>query len=59
MEQLHIPQFVGLLVVILGAAKVLGALAQCIGQPAVFGALVAGVILGRSLLGLVDPEMAG
>src|SRR5712692_6516277 len=55
MEHLHIPQFVGLLVLILGAAKVLGALAQRIGQPAVLGELVAGVILGRSILGLVDP----
>jgi len=44
--------------VILGAAKVLGALAHRIGQPAVFGAWVDGVILGRSLLGLVDLEMA-
>jgi Na+:H+ antiporter len=55
MEHLHIPQFVGLLVVMLAAAKVLGALAQRIGQPAVLGALVAGVILGRSVLGLVNP----
>jgi len=47
------PQFVGLLVVMLGTAKVLGALAQRIGQPAVLGELVAGVVLGRSVLGQV------
>ena len=56
MEHLDIPQFVGLLVVILGTAKALGALAQRIGQPAVLGELVAGVLLGHSVLGLVDPQ---
>src|SRR5437867_754811 len=40
---LDVPQFVGLLVVMLGTAKLLGALA-------------AGVVLGRSVLGLVDPH---
>ena len=47
MEHLEVPQIVGLLVVMLGAAKVLGALAQRIGQPAVLGELVAGVVLAR------------
>ena len=56
MEHLNVTQFVGLLVVMLGTAKVLGALAQRISQPAVLGELVAGVILGRSVLGLVDPQ---
>jgi Kef-type K+ transport system membrane component KefB len=56
MEHLAVPQLVGLLVVMLGTAKVLGALAQRLGQPAVLGELVAGVILGRSVLGLVDPQ---
>src|SRR6266852_1322801 len=55
MGHVDVPQLLGLLVVMLGAAKVLGALAQRIGQPAVLGELVAGVILGRSILGLVDP----
>jgi Kef-type K+ transport system membrane component KefB len=53
---LDTPQFVGLLVVVLGTAKALGALAQRIGQPAVLGELVAGVLLGSSVLGLVDPQ---
>ena len=55
MEHLDAPQFLGLLVVILGAAKIGGALAQRIGQPAVLGELVAGVLLGGSVVGLVDP----
>jgi Kef-type K+ transport system membrane component KefB len=40
----------------LGGAKLLGALAQGIGQPAVLGELVAGVLLGMSVGGLVDPN---
>ncbi len=56
MNHLDVPQFLGLLVVILGAAKILGALAQRIGQPAVLGELLAGVILGTSVVGLVDPK---
>lgn len=54
MEHLDIPQFLGLLVLILAAAKICGALAQWIGQPAVLGELVAGVILGN--LALVNPN---
>jgi Kef-type K+ transport system membrane component KefB len=51
---LDVPQFLGLLVLILAAAKIGGALAQWIGQPAVLGELVAGVILGN--LALVNPK---
>lgn len=40
---------------LLTTAKALGAIAQRIGQPAVVGELIAGVLLGTSLLGLVDP----
>lgn len=43
------------LVVIFIATKILGELAQRIGQPAVLGELIAGIILGGSLLGLVNP----
>lgn len=57
MGHLDVPQFLGLLVVMLGAAKLLGALAQRIGQPAVLGELVAGVLLGMSVGGLVDPKV--
>ena len=37
------------------AAKLSGELAERVGQPAVLGELVAGLILGSSVLGIVDP----
>lgn len=43
------------LVAIIVATKLLGALVQRIGQPAVLGELVAGVVLGGSVLGVVNP----
>jgi Kef-type K+ transport system membrane component KefB len=54
MEHLEVPQFLGLLVLLFGAARVLGGLAQRIGQPAVLGELLAGVIMGASVLGVLD-----
>ncbi len=56
MDHLDVPQFLGLLVVILGTAKLFGAAAQWIGQPAVLGELLAGVVLGMSVTGKVDPQ---
>ena len=53
MGHLEVPQVLGLLVVMLGTVKVFGALAQRIGQPAVLGELVAGMVLGLSVLGSV------
>src|SRR4051812_6133556 len=44
------------LVAIFIATKVLGELAQRLGQPAVLGELLAGVILGGSVLGIVNPN---
>ena len=46
-----------LLATILVSAKVLGELAERIGQPAVIGELVAGVLLGPSVFGFVDPTL--
>ena len=43
------------LVAIFVATKVLGEFAQRLGQPAVLGELLAGVLLGGSVLGIVDP----
>lgn len=43
------------LVAVFVATRLLGELAQRIGQPAVLGELVAGVLLGGSVLGLLDP----
>ena len=48
----------GALVALLVTTKLLGELAQRVGQPAVLGELLAGVLLGGSLLGLVDPSDA-
>src|SRR4051812_10128926 len=47
--------FLGLLVVMLGGAKLGAVAAVRLGQPAVLGELLAGVVLGTSVLGLVDP----
>jgi Kef-type K+ transport system membrane component KefB len=46
------------LVAVIVATKLLGALAQQVGQPAVLGELVAGVVLGGSVLGVLDPSNA-
>jgi Kef-type K+ transport system membrane component KefB len=54
-EGMGVPEFLFLLVAILVSAKVLGELAEKIGQPAVLGELLAGVLLGVSVLGIVDP----
>jgi Kef-type K+ transport system membrane component KefB len=43
------------LVAIFVGTKVLGEVAQRLGQPAVLGELLAGVLLGGSALGIVDP----
>ena len=45
----------GVLVALIIGTKLLGELAQRMGQPAVLGELVAGVLLGGSVLGLLDP----
>ena len=43
------------LVAVFVATKLLGELSQRVGQPAVLGELVAGVLLGASVLGVLDP----
>ncbi|MBA3345434.1 MAG: cation:proton antiporter [Gemmatimonadales bacterium] len=50
---LEVPRFFLVLAAILVVAKLLGELAERIGQPAVLGELVAGVLLGGSVLGIV------
>lgn len=44
------------LVAIIAATKALGELAQRVGQPAVLGELLAGILLGGSVLGVLDPS---
>lgn len=56
MEQGHVAHLLGVLVVMLAAAKLLGAAAKLIGQPAVLGELLAGIVVGGSVLGIVDPK---
>lgn len=47
--------FLGVLAAVLIATKVLGAVAHRFGQPAVLGELIAGILLGKSALGILDP----
>lgn len=44
------------LIVIVGAARLVGGLFRKIGQPSVVGEMVAGILLGPSLLGMVWPD---
>ncbi len=52
----QIIELLGILAIVLAAARILGSAARSIGQPAVLGELLAGVFLGASVLGLVDPS---
>jgi Kef-type K+ transport system membrane component KefB len=54
----QVPQFLGLLALMLFAARVLGGLVQRAGQPAVLGELLAGVLLGPSVVGQLYPPLA-
>ncbi|MEO8194776.1 MAG: cation:proton antiporter [Gemmatimonadales bacterium] len=56
MTEHSFPHLLAVLVALLVATKLLGVLAQRIGQPAVVGELVAGVLLGGSVIGLLDPR---
>jgi Kef-type K+ transport system membrane component KefB len=55
MSDHSIPHLLAVLVALLLSTKLLGVLAQRLGQPAVVGELIAGVLLGKSALGLLDP----
>ena len=59
MESLHQHNIAVLLLslgALLGAAKVLGELARRLRQPSVLGELLAGVLLGPTVLGTMAPE---
>ena len=60
-ENLHHPLSILLLqvIVIVAAARVAGALFARIGQPRVIGEMVAGIVLGPSLLGALAPAAQG
>jgi Kef-type K+ transport system membrane component KefB len=49
------PHLLGALVALLVTTRLLGAGVQRVGQPAVLGELLAGVLLGGSVLGVIDP----
>src|SRR5436309_6154168 len=55
-EHLLLPVLVQLAVII-AAARAFGALARRVGQPSVVGEIVAGLLLGPSLLGWLWPEV--
>jgi hypothetical protein len=51
--------FIAQIVVLLLVGRLLGEAMQRVGQPAVMGQLLAGVLLGPSMFGVVWPEAAG
>lgn len=59
MHDFSIPGIFLVLAAMLVAAKLLGELAQRFGQPAVLGELLAGVLLGASVLGIMPTEGTG
>jgi len=58
-EHLDVAHFFLVLISILVFAKIFGELAERMGQPAVLGELIAGTILGASVLGIVPSAIAG
>lgn len=54
--QHDVPHLLGLLVIILGVARIAGILSRWSGQPAVLGELLAGIVIGPSLFRLIDPQ---
>ena len=59
MHDFSIPNLFLVLAVMLIAAKLLGELAERLGQPAVLGELIAGVLLGGSVLGIIPVDGSG
>ncbi len=55
MSQHDVSHLLVVLFALLVATKLLGVVAQRLGQPSVVGELVAGILLGKSVLGLLDP----
>ena len=56
MHGLDVPLFLGQLLAILVSAKLFGELAERLGQPAVLGELVGGVVLGTGLVSFFRPD---
>lgn len=56
MPSYDVTTFLGLVALMLASAKVFGLLAKRFRQPPLLGEMVAGILLGNSLLGFIDPE---
>lgn len=54
-----VTRFIAQLVVIVCVARLLGLVTRALGQPMVVGEIVAGIVLGPSLLGWLAPDLAG
>lgn len=54
---MSVPAVLLMLAGLLAGAKLLGELAERVGQPAVLGELLAGVVLGPSVLAVVNPDL--
>lgn len=54
---MSVPAVLLMLAGLLAGAKLLGELAERVGQPAVLGELLAGVVLGPSVLAVVSPDL--
>jgi Kef-type K+ transport system membrane component KefB len=52
-----VPAVLLMLAALLAGARLLGEAAERVGQPAVLGELLAGVVLGPSVLGVVNPDL--
>lgn len=46
------------LAILIASARILGELAQRLHQPAVLGELLAGILLGPTILGNISPELS-
>lgn len=57
--EMEAPRLFLVLGAMLAAGKLFGELAERIGQPAVLGELIAGVLLGRTFLGIIPTEGSG
>jgi Kef-type K+ transport system membrane component KefB len=57
--RLPVPHLILQLVVIILVAQAFGVVARRVGQPPVIGEIVAGVLLGPSLLGWIAPDISG
>jgi Kef-type K+ transport system membrane component KefB len=56
MHEINVVGFLANLTVILLSAKIFGELAERLGQPAVLGELLGGVVLGFGFIGFFNPH---